>query len=220
MSENSESAETLRSGASSAQRRKLTSKSLVLLAVVLAAVVALLSSVQTWVDIKFFSGVASVESLATTGQDLSPALTLIALAGLASALVLTIAGPVFRRIIGVLIVLLGAGLTAIAVLTLANPLGGARGSIETVTGISGEAQYGLVRATVVTAWPTIAALCGFVLVVAGLWVVIFGARWKSGGRKYESGENTGRSAQRESGRSDRISDWDALSDGDDPTAEP
>lgn len=201
-----------------APRRKLTSKAAALAAIVVAGAVALLTSVQAWIDIKFFAGVASVEHLAVTGQDLSPALALIALAGLATVLVLAIAGPIFRRVIGVLLVLLGAGLTAIGALTLASPLDGARGAIEGVTGITGEAQYGLVRATIVSAWPTVAALCGLILAFAGVSIVVLGGRWKSGGRKYQSSDAEDRRTVGEGGTGDRISDWDALSDGDDPTA--
>lgn len=200
-----------------ARSRKPSSKLLALGAIVLAAALALLTSVQRWLDIKFFTGVASAESLSVSGQELSPALTLLALAALASALVLTIAGPIFRRVIGVLVAVLGGGLAAIGLLTVTQPLAGARAAIEAVTGITGDDQFGLVRATVVSAWPTVAGLSGIVLVFAGLWIVIFGGRWFSGGRKYQPAEAGGRASSRGAAGSDRISDWDALSDGDDPT---
>lgn len=196
--------------------RKFSSKATALGVIVVAGALALLTSVQRWLDIQFFAGAASAEQLGVSGQELSPALTLLSLAALASALVLTIAGPVFRRVIGVLVALLGAGISAIGVLAVVDPLAGAGAAIEAVTGIAGEDQYGHVRAATVSVWPTIAALCGVALVFAGIWIVVFGGRWKSGGRKYESGERSSRDSQR-GGNSDRISDWDALSHGDDPT---
>lgn len=188
-------------------------------AVAILAGLGLIASMQPWVHLEFIVGSAAVEGLTITGQKLSPALTLIALASFAAALVLMIAGKVFRRIIGVLIVGLGAGFASLAFGTMSSPLSGARGQIGDATGISGEAQEALVSVLEVTIWPTVTLVVGVMLALGGLFVVVLSGRWKSAGRKYDSGSaRDGRSGQSTSApQGDRISDWDALSDGDDPT---
>ena len=59
-------------------------------------------------------------------------------------------------------------------------------------------------------------IVGILAVIFGAVVVIFGGRWGAAGRKYDS-ENARRSAP--SAGPDRISDWDSLSGGADPSDE-
>ena len=198
-------------------KRRLSSKALLIGLVGLAGTFALLASVQVWVRIEFIPGVATVESLSVQGQKVSPALTLIALAALASALVLTIAGTTFRRVLGGLLAVLGGGLAAIGITVARTPIDGARGQIEVVTGISGDALYGLVEVGHATPWPGVTSVIGLVIAVIGVFVIAVSGRWKAGGRKYESGPPVTKRAARRDDESDRISDWEALSDGDDPT---
>ena len=202
---------------SEARTSKLTNKATLIGFVVLAGAAALLSSVQQWLDLEFLPGVATVEHLAVTGQEISPALTLIALASLAAALVLTIAGKGFRRFIGLLIIALGAGLSYAGVKVITDPFEGAGGPIEQVAGISGEAQSALVGTLTVSLWPTVTVVVGALLALAGLLVLIFGSRWKTAGRKYESGTGGKRARSATAPTDDRISEWDTLSDGFDPT---
>ncbi|KIP52465.1 hypothetical protein SD72_09535 [Leucobacter komagatae] len=185
--------------------------------VVLTGAVALLSSVQEWIDIAFHPGAATIEHLSVTGQQISPALTLIALAALASALVLTIAGRGFRRVIGLLIVILGGGLSYAGVRALIDPFDGASGPIAQVSGITGTAQSTLVESFNVSVWPTVTVVVGALLALAGVLVLVFGQRWKAAGRKYESGSGPARPRSATAPTDDRISEWDALSDGGDPT---
>lgn len=198
------------------RQSKLTSKATLIGFVVIAGAGALLSSVQSWLDIALLPGAATVERLAVTGQQISPALTMISLASLAAALVLTIAGKGFRRVIGVLIVALGGGLSYAGVRALIDPLEGASGSLEEVSGISGEAQSSLIDTMTVSVWPTITVIVGALLAIAGLLVLVFSPRWKVAGRKYETG-GAARPRGATAPTDDRISEWDALSDGGDPT---
>lgn len=202
---------------SEARTSKLTNKATLIGFVVIAGAAALLASVQRWFDIELLPGVATVERLAVTGQQISPSLTLISLAALAAALVLTIAGKNFRRIIGALIAVLGGGLSYAGVAALTNPLAGASGPLEEVSGIAGDAQRTLVGALEVTIWPTITVVVGALLAIAGLLVLVFSSRWKAAGRKYESGDAATRRRAATQPTDDRISEWDALSDGGDPT---
>lgn len=199
-----------------AQKRfSLTGKPAVIAGVALGGGLALVVSMQQWVALKLLPGVATSEHVEVTGQNFNSGTTLIALATLAAALVLTIAGSAFRRVIGVLIALLGLGLAAIGIFAQFAPIDGARRQIEEVSGISGPLQDDLVSGTSVSAWPLVAAAIGLLLALLGITVVAVSGRWVTGGRKYESGDSVKR--ERTGATGDRISDWDALSDGDDPT---
>lgn len=204
-------------GESAARGRRLTSKVLLLAVLALSGLLALLIGMQAWIDVAFLPGVATVEQLTVTGQQASGTLTLVALAVLASVLVLTIAGLIFRRVLGVLIVLLGSGLVVIGIRALQVPAESARAQIEAVSGIGGAGQSELISAITVSAWPIVAAALGVVIALAGVCIVAVSGGWKSGGQKYEA-SGTGTTPKKNSdAEPDRISDWESLSDGDDPT---
>lgn len=198
--------------------RMMSGKTTLIMAVVVVGGLALLASVQPWVHVEFFPGVAAVEGIEVSGQKASPSVTLTSLAALASALVLTIAGKTFRRVIGGLIFLLGAGLAIVGAVIALDPFAGARSQVEEATGISGnDTQYALVSEIGVTFWPAVAATLGVLLALTGVLIMVFGGRWKSAGRKYDSGDGGTQPRARGVAEGDRISEWDALSDGDDPT---
>ena len=128
----------------------MNSKLLLLAGIALAGGVALYSAPQVWVSLSLAEGAAAFSQLEVTGQQVNQSLSPVAIAALASALALTIAGKAFRRVLGVLVLLLGG-------------------------------------------------------------------RWKAAGRKYEADSGSARPATDEP---DRISDWEALNAGDDPTQSP
>ncbi len=204
---------------SAAPNRARRSKSILLILILLTGAVALAGATQNWVDIRLIPGEAAVDRLGVTGQKLNPSLSPIALAALAAALVLTIAGPAFRRVLGVLVLLFGAGIATLGINAQSAPRDAARGAVASATGLTGEAQYTVVASVVTTPWPLIVTVCGIVLALAGLAVVLVSGRWKSGGRKYEAQSARSARGPSEDGP-DRIADWDALSDGDDPTRAP
>ncbi|PRI11757.1 Trp biosynthesis-associated membrane protein [Leucobacter massiliensis] len=184
---------------------------LVLLAgVALSGAVALIAGSQPWVSF-MLDGTHAVESI--TGHEANPALSPVAIAIVASALALTIAGPVFRRVLGVLVALLGGGLLALSAGVLADPLAAAGGRITELTGLAGGATETVVIWSSVSAAAWIGAACGVAAVLLGLAVLLLGGRWGAAGRKYES-----QSRVRPAGEApDRISDWDSLSEGTDPS---
>ncbi|MBL3700144.1 Trp biosynthesis-associated membrane protein [Leucobacter luti] len=171
---------------------------------------ALLAGAQPWVS---FMLDGTHEVVAVTGHEINAALSPVAIALVAAALALTIAGPVFRRVLGALVALLGAGLIALSVDIVTAPLSAVSGRITEITGIVGGASTSMVVWSQLSVWAWVSIAAGAVAVLLGLVVLVFGGRWAAGGRKYDT---TGATAPR-SGGTDRISDWDALSDGDDPT---
>lgn len=193
----------------------MRSKLWLLIGIALAGAVALYSATQVWVTLTLAEGAAASSWLEATGQQVNQSLSPVAIAALAAALALTIAGRVFTRVLGVLVLLLGAGIAAIAVSVLRDPGAAVAGRLAEATGLEGSAQAGLVHATMASPLVTVTLAAGALLVVLGALVLLFGGRWKAAGRKYEAESTRTRAASDEP---DRISDWEALNDGEDPSA--
>lgn len=189
----------------------MRTKSLTLLGIAVTGGASLLAGSQTWVSF-MIEGTHSAETV--LGQDINPALTPLALALVAAALALTIAGPVFRRVLGVLVALLGAGSAALTGSALAAPLSAVSGKVTELTGITGSASSSAIIWSEVSPWGYVTLALGVVAVLLGVVVVIWGGRWGTAGRKYDAERK--REVVKED-NPDRISDWDALSEGDDPT---
>lgn len=152
-----------------------------------------------------------------TGQQASAGLSSFGLAALALTVALTIAGPIFRVILGLISVGFGVGILTLSLGVMRSPRTAALDVLAELTGLAGEeASYGTVASIAVSPWPAITATAGVVLGLVGLFVVVTGHRWPRGGRKYDAkaAPAPGASAPIES---DRISDWDQLSDGSDPS---
>ncbi|WP_082305214.1 Trp biosynthesis-associated membrane protein [Leucobacter japonicus] len=176
-----------------------------------AGALALLAGSQTWISF-MLDGTHSLESVA--GHDVNSAVSPIAIAIFAAALALTIAGRVFRRVLGALIVLLGAGLAALTISVVVRPLEAITGTITSLTGITGANTTSLVVWSQLSAWVWVCVAAGVIAALLGVTVVVWGGRWVTGGRKYDASAPTAATA---AGQPDRISDWDALSGGDDPS---
>lgn len=203
----------------------MASKKLVVTGILLLAAVALIAATQVWLNIELSEGVSAQGALTVTGQQLSPPLAPMALALAALALALTIAGRIFRFVLGALGVLLGAGIVALTLGVLSAPLDAAAGKVTELTGIGGSDATGIavVASSQVTAWAAITATAGCLAALLGLAVLVWGRRWRSAGRKYETASNAtsaaaaDAAAEAQNPERDRISDWDALSDGADPS---
>lgn len=208
----------------------MRSKLLVLAGVAIAGVLALIASTQAWLTLSLVQGAAAVDVLVLTGQEMNPTLSPVSVAALAAVLALTIAGRFFKYLLGVLIVGLGAGVVLIAYGILADPLNSAATPLSEITGISGDAQQSLLSATQISVWPTVTLVAGALLALMGLVVLFVSHTWAQGGRKYQSGADAAAQGEQPRGKKiaratgsaanpDRISDWEMLSGGNDPSAE-
>ncbi|MBP1325509.1 putative membrane protein (TIGR02234 family) [Leucobacter exalbidus] len=186
----------------------MRAKPLTLGLLAIAGAVALGAGSQPWVTFSLEAG--STEQ--STGHDLNAALSPIALAIIAAALALTIAGPIFRRVLGVLITGLGVGATALAFGVVADPAAATATRVTELTGLAGHAGMDAIVGEALTVWPWVTIVAGVISALAGLFVVVTSGRWASAGRKYDTS-----AAQQPTGPRDRISDWEALSAGEDPT---
>lgn len=189
----------------SPRRLKLTS---ILAAVALSALV-LLSWTQQWFGLHLTTGA----DLSVAGDVAAPALTALALSGFALAAALAIAGVFFRVVLGVLQAAIGGLVVTSSVIALSDPVGASERAVTEATGIGGRNSVGALVDTVgMTPWPVVALVAGVLLVLLGLAIALTARSWPASSRKYQAV----RLEQTEGERSS-VGDWDALSDGRDPT---
>ncbi|MBC7441661.1 MAG: Trp biosynthesis-associated membrane protein [Ramlibacter sp.] len=201
-----------------------------ILVVLLASGLALLAWTQTWVNAVVAQSGTARQSLEVTGATASPALTALAMAGIALAGALTIAGPVIRVILGLLEVLLGFSVFLAAFLAVGDPAAASAGAITKVTGVSGKESVldGVVSAAL-TPWPYLALLAGVLMAAIGVSLLVTARRWPGPTTRYQAvrfapagspgvtdAAALGDDADTEH---DAVDDWDGLSRGEDPTAQ-
>ncbi|TFC51628.1 peptidase [Cryobacterium sp. TMT1-21] len=198
------------------------------LVVLLASGLALLAWTQTWVNAVVAQSGTARQSLEVTGATASPALTALAMAGLALAGALTIAGPVIRFVLGLLEVLLGLSVFLAALTAVTGPAAASAGAITKATGVSGrESVLDGVVSAVATPWPYLALLAGVVMAAVGVSVLVTARRWPGPTTRYQAvrfapADSTGGTDAAAAGVDtghDAVDDWDGLSRGEDPTAQ-
>jgi hypothetical protein len=175
---------------------------------ILLGAVLLLAWTQQW----FAIALTDETVLDVRGDVAAPAQLTLALSGLVLFAALSIAGPFFRVVLGVLAAALGALTVTTAVAARLDPVEAARVAITEATGVDGAASVAsLVAAVTETGWPLGSIITGALLALLGIFIVITGRLWPSSSRKYQAVRVTN-----EDGSS--VGDWDALSEGDDPTS--
>jgi uncharacterized membrane protein (TIGR02234 family) len=164
---------------------------------------------QTWFDLTTGDAL-----LAVPGADAGGALLPLALASLALVAALAIAGPFFRVVLGVLDALLGLCVLVVSAWALSDPVRASYATLVDTTGISGvDALRAMVTGAAATAWPVVAIVLGGLVILTGLFVVVTSRAWPVSGRRYTR-------VRAETPDGDPVHDWDALSEGDDPTSQP
>jgi uncharacterized membrane protein (TIGR02234 family) len=194
---------------------------MLILAVIAASGLALLAWTQVWATLWIALDGSSTQALEVTGSVAAPGLTALALAGLALAGALTIAGPVIRIILGLLEILLGASVILSAWLAIADPIGAGSAAVTAATGIAGsESTRAGVSAAALTGWPFLALGAGILMLLVGLLVCVTGRLWPGPPNRYESTrfEPVSVEASPDARPRDAVDDWDGLTRGDDPTA--
>lgn len=164
---------------------------------------------QTW-----FTMTVQGKPFPVSGQIAGGALSALALASLALIAALAIAGRFFRPVLGVLLALLGVCVIAVSAFAIGNPVVAATASITKATGVAGTQSVArLVSGTSITTWPVIAIVLGILMTLWGLAIVPTSRSWPDSGRKY----SRSRLSEADLDAQDPVQEWDALSEGDDPT---
>ncbi|WP_261623086.1 Trp biosynthesis-associated membrane protein [Nesterenkonia marinintestina] len=194
------------------------SRRTVVLAALLAGIVLLLTTTQTWVRASGLGETSALQSVEIAGSDIAQGVAAMGLVVLAGAVAVTIARRVARLIIGLLMV--GAAVVSgwSVLQVILEPEEASLAALGEVTGTTEQAQsYELAPAV----W---AALAASVLLLAAALVLLLGSsRWEES-RRYDSqasaapgpgeGEPEGDAAADEA---DEFDLWDGLSAGEDPT---
>lgn len=177
------------------------------LAVAAFAGLTLLTGTQPWWVVELAD--ASVE---VGGTVASPALPALALSSLALAAALAIAGPFFRVVLAVLQFFVGLTVVVASWASVSDPVSASASLITDATGVDGAvAVASLVQGVALTAWPWLATASGALAALTGVLLAATVRRWPHASRKYQP-------ARLEAAEGDPIGDWDALSDGSDPTS--
>ena len=180
-----------------------------MVAIVVEAALVSLAWSQTW----FLLRLSGVE-LPVPGSIAGGALLPLALASLALVAALALAGPFFRVVLGVLDALLGVCVVAVCVWALSDPVRAALPVLIDSTGISGEGTLlGMVASAPATPWPFVALVLGVLTILTGVAVAVTSRAWPTSGARYTR-------TRAETADGTAIQDWDALSEGDDPTDDP
>jgi uncharacterized membrane protein (TIGR02234 family) len=181
-----------------------------ILAIGLVALLSLLTTTQTWWTLQLAG-----RSLPIAGTVAGPALTALALCTLVLAAALALAGPVFRLVLGLLQLLLAVTIILTTVLSLARPDQPSESAVQSATGIAGSTSVDhLIKSVSLTPWGFVAAALGVLAFLLGIWLLVTFRLWPAASRKYQAVR-----FQPADGPRDAVIDWDALSDGTDPTAE-
>lgn len=203
-------------------------KGTILVAGVVANALILVAWTQAWVVVDLTADELGGARLVVGGDMAAGSLSALALAGLALVGALSIAGPVFRVVLGALQALIGGTVAFTSTLAIGAPADAASPTITDATGISGDSSVqSLIESAALTPWPYLAAAVGVLSVAIGVAIIATVRRWPAATRKYQaarftSADGTPVDASTLDGAAvrepDAIGDWDALSDGADPTS--
>lgn len=202
-------------------------KAVSLIAGVASSGLTLVAWTQNWLVVTLASGQIDGAAVQIGGDVAAGGLAALGLAGLALVGALAIAGPVFRVVLGALEVFIGATVTLSALLAVVEPVRASSSAITAATGVSGDDSIAdLVSSVAMSFWPWFAILLGVAGMALGSTIVVTGRRWPGSSRKYQAvrfeqvtaGDQQGDGQQPEPSRFDAVADWDALSDGSDPTS--
>ena len=180
-----------------------------LVAIVILAALVFTTWSQTW-----FTMTVQQKPFVVAGSVAGSALAPVALTALALVAALAIAGRFFRVVLAVLLALLGVCVVVVSAFAIAHPVVSATAAITKATGVAGSSSVaGLVTAISMTAWPIVAIVIGGLIILLGLAIAPTAGSWPESGRKY----SRSKLVPADEDERDPVREWDALSDGDDPT---
>jgi uncharacterized membrane protein (TIGR02234 family) len=184
----------------------------------LGAGIALLAARQPWAHARFpAENPLPGSTVALTGQDLTAAVSALAIAGLACLAAVIATRRVLRRISGMLLAVFGAGIAVAAATSTGAAHVAAVAADHPGSGVSAHPATGGPRPDITMVafpWWVAALFGGVLLVAAGALTVWRGTRWPGMSSRYE---RPGGAPPVVSG--DPATVWEALDRGTDPTTE-
>ncbi|MER7206118.1 Trp biosynthesis-associated membrane protein [Streptosporangium sp. NPDC000239] len=173
----------------------------------------LLAAGRDWVTVRY-----GTRAVPVSAAELAPALAPAAWAALAAVVAVLATRGVWRRVIGVVMALCGAG-----VIVAVAAGGGADAGLAAAAGHAPMAAAAeTARATGHLLWPVLAGAGGLVLLAGGAVAALWSVNWPGMSERYERrGAARGSEALTRAGASGSgRAMWDAIDLGADPTADP
>lgn len=222
-------------------------KSVTILAVILWSALVFLAWSQPWFTLTAEGRAGGSVPVTVQGAVAAPALSALALAGLALSAALAIAGRIIRIVLGVLELVLGVSITSSAIAALADPVSAGASAVTTSTGVAGTSSISqIASASDTQLWPYLALGAGILMAFTGVVIAVSVSRWPESGRKYQpvtfaaaDGRTAGNPADLivnsddgltppgpspvprdvNTARTAAVDNWDSLSRGLDPTGD-
>lgn len=181
---------------------RLSDKRALLGIALIAGAVGLLLASANWVSVILTDG----RQTNGTGFEVSALFGIVPITWLALTAALFFAGPVGRRIIGILYVVIAVfGVVAVWQVS-ANPIAGMSSKVSALTGITGGDIQGVIASSALEiSFYAAAVLCILMLVIA-LLILLFSGTWVARVKKYEINKSFEISE-------DSIDTWDAITKG-------
>ncbi len=182
-----------------------------------------LSTSQEWLRIEVLAtDTAGAAELGVSGATLAPPVIALTLACCALTVVLFLLKRVGRVLALSALVVASIALCGFTVPVLLNPLASVGSAVSELTGLLGESAIGAAISQVVfLPWIYLTVVLSAIAAVYAGVLIPFSARWRIRASRYK--RNDSPSSERSSRMADqladdRISEWDALTKGEDPSA--
>lgn len=204
-------------------------KSYSLSATFVLSVLILISWSQTWFFLSVTFPTENAEGIPVSGQVAAQGLSAWGLTGFALTAALALSSILIRRILGILLFVLGSVVAFTTIYAWTDPVGSSIAQLTQLSAISDvETLRTFVISTTSTAWPGIAAVSGILLIPVGTVIVFTAGKWGTASRKFDRAEDKGTQRSEDTqvpGTSSQVADasstnidaWDSLSHGTDPT---
>jgi len=188
-------------------------------AVVLLAALGALSlaaAAPTWLSTTVSTALEPEVAITVAGTTAAPAVSAAALVVVAAGLVLAIAGPVTRWVALVVAALSGVLVTVSAAAVIAEPVPAATAGAADAAGVTD-----LTSPVVVAPWPWVVVALGVLTVLVAVLAAVAARSWTATSSRHErtTTRRPASQAPADPPGADSHQDWDALSQGTDPSAD-
>lgn len=211
--------------------RFFTSKGKLLGLMAVFALVALIASSQTWVTFLLNSDTSVLTQIDVSGSEFAPLVFALCTASIATVFAATISPRVVRFALLLMLALFSAGAVFFSAQSVTQPIASAESELSAALGIIGvEALGASISSTALTIWPWVTVVTAVMLAMLALLSLVPSLSWQGSSRRYSrqradvpfesvnSPETKGLESTAAVKSDARIDDWDALTDGADPSA--
>lgn len=179
----------------------------ILLVGAVAVLLMVAANTRTWVSGSVTDAVLQSAHTTASGSKSAPALLAAALVGAAAVLATLTTGRIARWIAAVLTLVAGIVAVVAVIVVVRDPVKILGDVATTMTGHTGDRKV----AADLTIWPWVALLGAVLLVLTGVLAILGARNWSGLSSRYDA-PTTPKATKR--------SDWDMLTDGEDPTDRP